>query len=269
MKRNIINLILLIIITLIILNTQFLLSLGIMSVVNRLNYKDSVMEEEGLNINIPSGLTTKEKDWYPLMNCFNAIYFDNYVNRDVDLTILYNFGYFDGKSSVIFNPKSKYYSSFYGAYVIKSKVNEYYGFDNNEELNIDEIVKIFEYDYKYLVAGDIGCPKEKININYEILNESQNTMVSLYDNFYKIDTKINTVGLGHKYNKFHRNYLQYGIPPSSGNFQDFEPIDLFGRLYIKKLDNKITLVLYVLAPYLDIIDNCDKNILNKLTLENR
>ena len=65
---------------------------------------------------MPGGLSTREKDWYPFVMTFNDDKgFSNFINRDMNFTVLYNFGafeYINGASS-IYNFNSDYYGAFY------------------------------------------------------------------------------------------------------------------------------------------------------------
>jgi hypothetical protein len=74
-------------------------------------------------------LTTIEKDWYPFVITFNDDEgFSNFIGRDLNYTVLYNFGAFEylNGASMIYNPQSQYYSSFYGAYFIKTPIKVQY-----------------------------------------------------------------------------------------------------------------------------------------------
>lgn len=270
MKNKIKTIIILTIISIIILNINFLISIIGLSVFNKINYNNSLMKTENIKIELIGGFETKEKDWYPLVNCYNADYFDRYVDKDVKLTILYNFGYFDRNTSVIFNPKSDYYSSFYGCYIVKSNSDKYYGFDDELKVDIDEIVKIPEYDYKVLVAGDMGCPKDKMVMEYEIVNIEEDVQLSGKSDFIKIDTNIIMNGLNHQYKEFKRNYIQYGIPRYNDIYDEFEPIKMKGRLYISTIKDDLTIIYYVFSPSEEVINKCDKEIIlnSKLKMQN-
>lgn len=262
MKSRVKIITVLIIISIILLNINYVISLIAMGVVNKISYNKSVLKSENIKIELLGGLQTKDKDWYPFVNCFNADYFNHYVKENVKLTILYNFGYFNKNSSVIFDPNSNYYSSFYGCYIVKGENNLYYGFDDESNIDIEKIVKIPEYDYKYLVANSLGCPQNRLIMDYKIENIVNDISLAGISNFIKIDTEISMNGLNHQYKNFRINYIQYGTPINSNN-EDFKIIKMYGRLYINKLKNDVTIIYYVFSPSKRTIENCDKEIIQK------
>lgn len=267
MRRIIKTIIALSVVSIIILNINFIISVIGLSIFNKKNYDDSLMKKENIEIEIGGGYETKEKDWYPLVNCYNAYYFDKYVNKDVELTILYNFGYFNKNTSVIFNPNSDFYSSFYGCYIVKSGGDKYYGFDAESIVNVDEIVKIPEYDYKVLVAGDMGCPNDKMIMDYEIINIVEDVELSGKSDFIRIDTDVIMNGLNHQYKEFKRNYIQYGIPRYNDMYEEFELVKMKGRLYISTLKDDLTIIYYIFSPNADIVNKCDEEIIKNAKLK--
>ena len=105
--------------------SKLFLSLSVMSVYSGMHEQQSIMHEKGIELAIPGGSATKERDWYPFVMTFNPsetsfCRFIGETNRK--LTILYNFPAFDlrwGKGcSRLYNPTSPYYNAFYGAYLV-------------------------------------------------------------------------------------------------------------------------------------------------------
>ena len=85
-----------------------------MSVYSTIHEKDSIMAEAGFKIDIPGGLSTKGRDWYPFVMTFNA---DGYKARGgliEGMTILYNFPAFNllSRTNTFYEPDSLYNSSF-------------------------------------------------------------------------------------------------------------------------------------------------------------
>ena len=51
--------------------SRYVLSLGVMSVYSGIHEKNSIMAEKGIELDIPGGDETPEKDWYPFVMTFN------------------------------------------------------------------------------------------------------------------------------------------------------------------------------------------------------
>ena len=111
---------------------RYPLSLAVMKVSNRLNHRGSLEEEAGIKLYIPGGGITAKRDWYPFVMNYKAdALFDSYMGQSGGrLSIYYNFAAFDIKKgcSDIYDAASPYYSSFYGAYVVRSHDHAPYGF---------------------------------------------------------------------------------------------------------------------------------------------
>jgi hypothetical protein len=111
---------------------RYPLSLAVMKVSNRINYHKSLEKDAGLKLDIPGGSATPGRDWYPfVMNYTADPLFDSYTGHAGGrLSIYYNFGAFDAIKgcSDIYDPASPYYSSFYGAYVVRTHDHSPYGF---------------------------------------------------------------------------------------------------------------------------------------------
>lgn len=234
----------------------------------------SILEKNDIDFYIPSGLLTKEKDWYPFMLYFNAdAGFSKYTSKNLSLSILYNFGAFNYKegSSTYYDPDSNYYSSFYGGYVVFNNDNPKspFGFNNNNELSLDELVLIPKYDQTKLVLPSIGCSHNKITFKTSIDYVQNNISYIGMDGWTKIDSTIITNSPLHIPQKNHTGYIQYGKPSRSFNVDsDFPLITLKGRMYAKySKEHNMTFVLYVLAPSLEGVNKCDKHILSKSNIE--
>lgn len=231
---------------------------------------ESILVKNDFDLYIPGGKITKERDWYPFILFHNADKgFSNYTNKELSLTILYNFGHFkflDGYSTY-YDPNSPYFGSFYGGYVVQNKKNPKlaYGFNDDGSLNIDEVILIPKYDQTKLVLPSLGCPSSIREFSSDIDNTTNDVKYLGIDGWTKINSTVKTNAPIHKYKKNYRGYIQYGKPIEKYyNGRDF-PITTFkGRIYIKYIDQlKATVVMYILAPNENIIDKCDKEILSK------
>ncbi len=245
----------------------------IMPLYSHYHMKNSLINKNNIKIHVPNGTSTKQKDWYPFVLCFNDNEgFSKYSNKNLSLTILYNFGHFNvlSGSSSYYTPQSQYFSSFYGAYLVKNnqEPESSFGF-NNRKININELSSIPQYDQTKLVLPSIGCPQSKIAFNYYIRKIKYNVNYINLKNWVKIDCDIITNSPIHKPNNSNSGYIQYGIPQVNYyNNKDYPIINLKGRLYAKYIDKyKITLIFYILAPNYKTLVECDKKILSKSLIE--
>ena len=248
-----------------ILAFPFTRSLAVMSVYSVVEIQDSVLSAEDITLHLPGGLSTPEKDWYPLVITFNADYFGAYVNRDIDLTILYNFGAFDSTygCSSFYIPSSDYHDAFYGAYIIKSNDSRIYGYTDNGTLNIEEMAKVFEYDMNILVLKSLGCTAPKFSYN---LTGTYKTTIDNFD-FDVVNAEIFTQSPLHSVTAFQSAYYQYGSPKQLIAQKDFKNLTVYGRIYASELPEKnITLCFYIIAPSKELIDACETNMIEKATI---
>lgn len=102
--------------------SNYPVSLAVMKIYSGIHEHDSIMAEKGIELRIPGGGVTWEKDWYPFVMTFNDdAGFRRFTGEaDVKLTILYNFPAFDllKGCSRLYDPASPYYNGFYGAYLV-------------------------------------------------------------------------------------------------------------------------------------------------------
>lgn len=180
-------------------------SYAIMSIYSANETKHSVMQENGFKINVPS-----KKGWYPFVITFNTTNFGRWSKTGADMSIMYNFASFDadGMSSDVFDYRSDKHSSFYGAYAL-SQPRGYFGYKNGQ-IDLDEIVLTFEYDYKFLVLNDIGC-KAPV---FEVMDAQITENISYIDieGWTQIDAVLQTNAMLHTYKENHTSYIQYGKP---------------------------------------------------------
>ncbi|WP_425448636.1 hypothetical protein [Dethiothermospora halolimnae] len=250
-------------------------SYGIMYPYSFKHKTDSILYKKDIDLNIKGGLYTEKKDWYPFVMTYTASDdFSKYTGRDFDLTVLYNFGHFKLKdeASSFYDPTSPYFSSFYGGYVIQNKKNpnDKFGFLENGDLDINDISNLTEFDQNYLVLSSIGCPKEERIFEIDAVNIIEDVDYMKLSGWTKVNANIKTNSPMHKFRDDQRGYIQYGKPISRFyDGKDFPVIDLKGRIYAKYIDEyKITVVMFIVSPSLDTINECDDEILSHSTINN-
>lgn len=245
----------------------------IMSVYSKYEEKNSLLEKQKVLMQIPGGLSTAEKDWYPFVMVFNDDQgFSRYMGRELSLTVLYNFGSFQWKSdsSDYFQEHSPYYNSFYGGYLVKDNSGARYGFDEEGKLIINEIMTVPGYDYKHLVLESLGCPKNKLKLevlDYKLLDDIQYIG---YSGWSRIDADLLVNSSAHEFKGERRAYIQYGKPQISCVDEEFKPIATKGRIYVKYFEEyDCTIFLYIISPHLSTLEKCDQDILSKSTISSK
>ncbi len=235
--------------------------------------QDSILNKKNIDFYIPGGVATKEKDWYPFMLYFNSDEgFSSYSGKNLSLTILYSFGAFNHKKgfSTYYDSDSLYYSSFCGGYAVYNhdEPTNPFGF-SNKGINIDELALIPKYDQTRLVLPSIGCPYNKITFNTNIDDVQYDVNYIGIDGWTKIDSTIITNSPIHNPEKNYHGYIQYGKPVQNIKVEEeFPLIELKGRMYaIYFEEHNMTFILYVLAPTLDTVNKCDRDILSKANIK--
>lgn len=243
---------------------QWLKSLSVMKVSSIYEKNTSVLHDEGIKISIPGGITTIKQDWYPFVITFNDdAGFSEYMNRNLRMTVLYNFGYFPFYRgySAYYDINSSYYNSFYGAYIIKAEGGEPFGYKNGE-VNIEEIGKIPTYDMKHLVLKSIGARNPVFSYEMtgfkdaDLLNESE---------WQVFDANLHVTGSLHEYQGDKRAYIQYGRPPViNGETNEYEVIDMKARIYSKYYEEKdISIFFYCITKELETINEWEEKIMSR------
>ncbi len=250
-------------------------SYGVMYTYDKYIVKNSYLSQENILFNIPDGTSTFEKDWYPFMLHHDASSsFSKYTGRNLSVMILYTFGSFDflKGSSNFYNPNSPYQGAFYGGYALfdHNPENIPFGFSIDGEVNLQEIQIMPLFDQTKLVLPSVGCPKEKIIFESDIITLESNLSYIGIDGWTKIDANIKTNTPTHTYNgQKNLGYLQYGNPHKNFSSDEDYPITtLKGRIYIRYIDELDgTFLLYIIAKNQQVVDECDRSILSKSTIK--
>jgi hypothetical protein len=241
---------------------QPLRSVAVMSVYSAIHEKDSIMAEKGFEIDIPGGLTTKERDWYPFVMTFNSGGYNARGGLIDSMTIMYNFPSFNPltRTNAFYEPDSPYNSSFYGAYVIRSSGGIPYCYGEDGSPDYSEVMHAFKYDYINLVLDSLGDNDFEFVVQQFTGDE---TDYLGYSGWTMINAVINTNSVTHVFEKPKRSYIQYGRPIDSSN-DNFDVIKMHGRLYMRYFpEYDSTIIFYIMSPDRAIINKCDENILSK------
>ena len=264
--------------------SQYALSLSVMSVYSKICEQESILKEKEMELEIPGGCEAEKQDWYPFVMTFNPSQsaIENYLGeKGSRLTILYNFPAFDlrwGKGcSRLYDDTSPYYNGFYGAYILSSDdesqqekrsekavsaVSEKtITAEPNQQRLIKLIGKITQFDYQRLVIGDFPIDSDQEIFQWKIQQIKKKTSVAGSDGWLRIDADMLVNGALHQRKSFVRSYLQYGSPKYDV-MTDFAPVEMKGRVYAKYLEEQdVTVFFYVLARTDEVLENCDRTML--------
>lgn len=249
--------------------TASLRSYIVMYPYSQINKKDSVLHKEDIDFNIPGGTFTSRKNWYPFVNTFTDDEgLSDYIGEAVQFTVLYNFGHFTSKGySTYYDPKSPYYSSFYGGYIVKpEEKGRRFGFHDNGEINKDELAKVPKYDQTHLVLPTLGCYGNRKVFQNDILSIEKGIDYAGYKGWVKVDSEIKTNSPLHRPTGFKQGYLQFGRPRASlipVTEEDFNVVTLKGRVYARYFEEfDATIMLFIMAPDWETVEQCDGEILS-------
>lgn len=249
---------------------EYVKSVVVMSVYSAYEYSYSVMSENNMKIHIPGGTTTFKKDWYPFVMTFNpsSAVFSRLLGRDADISIMYNFAAFDypkGRSNY-YDQSSDYFSGFYGAYVIKDKAQAF-GFHSDGSLNSEELSIVPDYDMRILVLKSIGL--NQASFDYQVTKIEPVDAYVGFEDWTLMESTLYTNSPIHEVVEDHQAYIQYGKPSLSDykDVDDFEPIELKGRVYAKYFkEQQVTVCFYVIAVSSEVLDETDEAFLKKSIL---
>ena len=196
----------------------YAVSLGVMSAYSGMHRRESIMAEKGIQLEIPGGNATAEKDWYPFVMVFNPgeSFGRAAGDSELRLTVLYNFGAFDLRRgcSSIYNVDSEYYSSFYGAYLVTGcdntkdrsveKGKAPFGFSDDGAMNVHEVAMVPKYDFQHLVLGDFGIGTSEEVFQWDAETAAEDVSYLGYDGWSRVDANLLINGAAHIKRDFRR-----------------------------------------------------------------
>ena len=249
------------------------ISLAVMSVYSAVCAKDGLPQTEGIDLKIPGG-GVFSKGWYPFVVTFvPGEDFGYSIGRDCTLTILYNVADFDPLKgcSRLFDESSPYYSSFYGAYLVKTGDGAAYGFEYGEDgkitgIDLNEVADVARYDYQNLVLSGFGLTKENAVFSFTKSGSDSGLSYAGSDGWYRVDADMTVNGCGHNRSGFTQSYIAYGSPKNRVE-EPLKPVKMYGRMYGKYLEDKqVSVFFYIIAADKDLLEECDREILSKSKL---
>ncbi len=239
----------------------------VMSVYSKIHENQSFLKEENIEIRMLGGLSTLERDYYPFVMTFDTEdYFGKYVGDDIDLVVLYNFGYMKWLkgASALYDPDSPYYNSFYGAYLVRYKDGlRQYAMNEDGSLNFDEANKVTDYDLKVLVMKSVGNMNP--SVVYNIKKEEGERKVFIDDLEFRVfDAEISMDSLYHTYKDDYTAYIQYGRPWKIEEIESFETCQMLGRFYVHFDEtSKVSLFFYIITGDLETLQRTQESYIMK------
>lgn len=235
------------------------------------------MANKGIKLAIPGGGETSEDDWYPFVMTFNPgeAFGRTVGDRNLELTILYNFGAFDLRRgcSRLYDRDSDYYNSFYGAYLVTRQdgpeEEALFGFNEDGTMNADEAALVPKFDLQQLVLGDFGIRTSEQVFEWTAETISEDVSYLGRDGWSRVDASLLVNGAAHAKKEFRQSYLQYGAPKYEvGDDEEFMPVAMRGRVYGRYFEEWDTSVFfYILTPEKETLERCDREIMSKSRLE--
>lgn len=240
-------------------------SVAVMSAFSSYNVKSSVQKSQEIELKIPSGA-----GWYPFVMTFNA---------DTDfaavtgipgarLSILYNFPAFDMSRgcSRLFDEASPYYSSFYGAYLVKLPDGSSYGFEPYGESLEDAVVTVAKLDYFRLVLEDFCLPEKDKVFKHRIESVTEDLDFVGSGDWTRLRAEMLVNGASHNARRGVQSYLQYGRPGYE-SAHEFAPVNMKCEVYAKYFNEyETTVFFYAMSQSGEVLESCVDDILSKSVL---
>lgn len=239
-------------------------SLTVMKVYSNYLERESFLKDVGISIHMPGGLRTPQSDWYPFVMTFNDdVGFSRVIGKQVQLSILYNFGAFDlvKGASIYYNPSSPYFNSFYGAYAIH---------EETRSINLERLEAVTAFDMKTLVLESIGCTNPEMD--FKVLSIEKNITLGDYTDWTLVNADIRVNSPVHQYKRGmpdYQAYIQYGRPPQIYfDGQSYPFIHMLGCIYVRYFEEeKTTIGLYVIGTSSVMIQNTVQDFLNHTKID--
>jgi len=244
-------------------------SMLVMQLNNYVQNKNALTIKEGIKIKMPAGYVSDSQKWYPFVMTYDASHaFSRKIDRDVDLTILYNFaGYNPLKGrSRLYEHDSPYLGSFYGAYLLKNNDTAFaYLFNDEGDIQVDALTSVARYDYLQLVLGGFGAPYA--SLNFDVISNEFQSIDLKGERWTQVTSIVQTNSPRHPLKSFKMSYLQYGLPEGKEGDQ-FSKMTLYSRVLVRKIEQaKTTVALYAMSTDEAFLDQMTKSLLLETEIE--
>lgn len=205
--------------------------------------------------------------------------------------------------SRLYDPTSPYYNAFYGAYLVtdtadvsetgdtsltdtaditdperqegtaaggkvSNRARPPFGFHADGSLDLAKTGLVPQYDFEQLVLRDFGLRAQDMQFDWTVREVRTVDGFLGYDGWSCVNADMTVSGAFHHADSFRQSYLQYGTPKYDAIAGgDFAPVTMYGRVYARYFAEwESSVFFYVMAPSWEVVDNCDRQILQKSKL---
>ena len=222
----------------------------------------SVFAQSNLKLTVPTSAQTGDGRWTDTIKLFHCG--DKFPHRGPgQLSILYNFGAFDGGRSGFYNPEATTFNAHYGVYAI-SQTRDPFGYRNGVP-DGDAITGLVAFDQLELVLASLGCPPGQGRFDAQITGIKAGPSMAGFSDWTQIDATILTNAPLYQEQGFQRGTLQYGPPPPDYPGPDFPVVPMLGRLYLRyDPARQLTVIYFVIAKDAELIEETSANYLKPI-----
>lgn len=205
----------------------------------------SVFVQTGLKLTVPTSAQTGDGRWTDTMKLFHCG--DNFPHQGPgELSILYNFGAFDGGRSSFYDPEAVTFNAHYGVYAITATKGPF-GYRNGLP-DGDAITDLVAFDQLQLVLASLGCPPAQGHFEAQVTSIKAGPTMAGWSDWIQLDATILTNAPLYQEQGFQLGTLQYGSPPPDYPGPDFPVVPMLGRLYLRyDPARQLTVIYFVIA----------------------
>ena len=143
-----------------------------------------------------------------------------------------------------------------------------FGFRADGSLDLAKTGLVPQYDFEQLVLRDFGLRAQDMQFGWSVQTVQTVDGFLGYDGWSCVNADMTVSGAFHHADSFRQSYLQYGTPKYDAIAGgDFAPVTMYGRVYARYFAEwESSVFFYVMAPSWEVVDNCDRQILQKSKL---
>ena len=143
-----------------------------------------------------------------------------------------------------------------------------FGFRADGSLDLAKTGLVPQYDFEQLVLRDFGLRAQDMQFDWTVREVRTVDGFLGYDGWSCVNADMTVSGAFHHADSFRQSYLQYGTPKYDAIAGgDFAPVTMNGRVYARYFAEwESSVFFYVMAPSWEVVDSCDRQILQKSKL---
>ena len=151
---------------------------------------------------------------------------------------------------------------------VSNRARPSFGFRADGSLDLAKTGLVPQYDFEQLVLRDFGLRAQDMQFGWSVQTVQTVDGFLGYDGWSCVNADMTVSGAFHHADSFRQSYLQYGTPKYDAIAGgDFAPVTMYGRVYARYFAEwESSVFFYVMAPSWEVVDNCDRQILQKSKL---